>query len=98
MRLKAGCEMTLEATEPCPTVGMLRPRSGLAQAVGFPRLEAGATVGMLRPRSGLAQWLTSESYRFDPHVHTTEYVDAYGNLCQRFVTQPTWPSSRASAR
>lgn len=61
MRLKAGCEMTLEATEPCPT------------------------VGMLRPRSGLAQWLTSESYRFDPHVHTTEYVDAYGNLCQRFI-------------
>ncbi|CAN5497714.1 transglutaminase family protein [soil metagenome] len=53
--------MTLEASEPCPT------------------------VGMLRPRSGLAQWLAAESYHFDPHVHTTEYVDPYGNLCQRFV-------------
>lgn len=61
MRLKAGCDMTLEASEHCPT------------------------VGMLRPRSGVAQWLASESYRFEPHVHTTEYVDAYGNLCQRFV-------------
>jgi transglutaminase-like putative cysteine protease len=61
MRLTATCDMTLEATEPCPT------------------------VGMLRPRSGLAQWLASESYRFDPPVHTTEYVDPYGNLCQRFV-------------
>jgi transglutaminase-like putative cysteine protease len=63
MRLKAGCDMTLEATEACPA------------------------VGMLRPRSGSAQWLCSEAYRFDPHphVHPTEYVDAYGNLCQRFV-------------
>ncbi|CAN5315108.1 transglutaminase family protein [soil metagenome] len=61
MRLKAGCDMTLEATEPCPI------------------------VAMLRPASGLAQWLSSESYRFEPHVHPTEYVDAYGNLCQRFV-------------
>lgn len=31
MRLFAGCDMTLEATEPCPTVAMLRPRSGQAQ-------------------------------------------------------------------
>jgi len=61
MRLKARCDMTLEASENCPT------------------------VGMLRPRSGLAQWLGSESYHFEPRVHTTEYVDAYGNLCQRFT-------------
>ena len=61
MRLKAGCEITLDTPEPCPI------------------------VGMLRPRSGVAQWLCSESYRFEPHVHTTEYVDSYGNLCQRFV-------------
>jgi len=31
MRLKAGCEMTLEASDPCPVVGMLCPRSGVAQ-------------------------------------------------------------------
>ena len=42
-------------------------------------------VAMLRPRSGLAQWLSSETYVFDPWVPTTEYVDGYGNLCQRLV-------------
>ena len=42
-------------------------------------------VAMLRPRSGLAQWLSSETYVFDPWVPTTEYVDSYGNLCQRMV-------------
>mgnify|MGYP000848130280 CR=1 FL=1 len=31
MRLFAGCDMSLEASELCPTVAMLRPRSGLAQ-------------------------------------------------------------------
>jgi transglutaminase-like putative cysteine protease len=61
MRLKATCDMVLQATEACPT------------------------VGMLRPSSGMAQWLASESYYFEPHVHSTEYVDAFGNLCQRFV-------------
>lgn len=42
-------------------------------------------VAMLRPASGLAQWLSSETYAFDPWVPTVEYVDAYGNLCQRLV-------------
>ena len=42
-------------------------------------------VAMLRPRSGLAQWLSSETYIFDPWMPTTEYVDGYGNLCQRMV-------------
>jgi transglutaminase-like putative cysteine protease len=42
-------------------------------------------VAMLRPASGLAQWLSSETYAFDPWVPTTEYVDSYGNLCQRLV-------------
>ena len=45
-------------------------------------------VAMLRPRSGLAQWLSSETYIFDPWVPTTEYVDVYGNLCQRMVVPP----------
>lgn len=64
MRLFAGCDMSLQAEETCPT------------------------VAMLRPRSGLAQWLASESYQFDPPVRPTEYVDSYGNLCQRFEIQP----------
>ena len=42
-------------------------------------------VAMLRPVSGLAQWLSSETYVFAPWVPTTEYVDAYGNLCQRLT-------------
>ncbi len=42
-------------------------------------------VAMLRPASGLAQWLSSETYAFDPWVPTVEYVDGYGNLCQRLV-------------
>lgn len=42
-------------------------------------------VGMLRPSSGLAQWLARESYYLEPHVRVTEYVDGFGNLCQRFV-------------
>ncbi|WP_101927299.1 MULTISPECIES: transglutaminase family protein [Luteimonas] len=44
-----------------------------------------AVVAMLRPRSGDAQWLVSESYAFDPDVQPTEFVDSFGNLCQRFV-------------
>ena len=36
-------------------------------------------VAMLRPASGLAQWLSSETYTFDPWVPSTEYVDGFGN-------------------
>lgn len=43
------------------------------------------TVAMLRPRSGDAQWMVSERYELTPWVRTTEYVDSYGNLCQRLV-------------
>jgi Bacterial transglutaminase-like N-terminal region len=42
-------------------------------------------VAMLRPASGLAQWLSSETYAFEPWAPTTEYVDSFGNLCQRMV-------------
>ncbi len=42
-------------------------------------------VAMLRPRSGHAQWMVRESYDIHPPVPITEYVDSYGNLCQRFV-------------
>lgn len=40
-------------------------------------------IAMLRPRSGDAQWMVSERYELTPWVPTTEYVDSYGNLCQR---------------
>jgi len=42
-------------------------------------------VVMLRPRSGDAQWLISERYDFQPFVKATEYVDSFGNLCQRLT-------------
>jgi transglutaminase-like putative cysteine protease len=45
-------------------------------------------VAMLRPRSGQAQWIVSDRYELTPWVPTTEYVDSYGNLCQRLVLQP----------
>ncbi len=64
MRLFVGCDLSLEAPEPCPT------------------------VAMLRPRSGAAQWLASESYQFDPPLRPIEYMDVYGNLCQRFEIPP----------
>lgn len=31
MKLRAGCDITVEAPAPCPSIGMLRPRSGDAQ-------------------------------------------------------------------
>jgi len=42
-------------------------------------------VAMLRPRSGQAQWIVDEKYEFEPFVKATEYVDCFGNLCQRLV-------------
>ena len=42
-------------------------------------------VAMLRPSSGQAQWIASGSYFLEPHVPSTEYVDAFGNLCQRLL-------------
>lgn len=40
---------------------------------------------MLRPRSGHAQWVVGERYEVAPWVPAREYVDAFGNLCQRFT-------------
>jgi transglutaminase-like putative cysteine protease len=42
-------------------------------------------VAMLRPRSGTAQWVISERYELTPWVPATEYVDSFGNLCQRYT-------------
>jgi len=42
-------------------------------------------VAMLRPRSGDSQWVLAQRYDLSPRVPAREYVDHYGNLCQRFV-------------
>lgn len=57
----------------------------IACTMGLQASEDCPTVAMLRPCSGDAQWLVSERYDFEPRIRITEYVDAYGNLCQRFV-------------
>ncbi|HEY6080537.1 MAG TPA: transglutaminase family protein [Polyangiaceae bacterium] len=44
-----------------------------------------ALVAMLRPRSGADQWVASEKYELEPFVEATDYVDGFGNLCQRMV-------------
>ena len=61
IKLNVGCEVTVAADRDCPT------------------------LAILRPRSGYAQWLASESYSFNPQVRSSEYVDPFGNLCQRLV-------------
>lgn len=42
-------------------------------------------VAMLRPRSGPAQQVIHERYDLQPWVSNADYVDTYGNLCQRLV-------------
>lgn len=42
-------------------------------------------VLMLRPRTGPRQWIAREEYRLTPHVAACEFVDSYGNFCQRLT-------------
>lgn len=42
-------------------------------------------AAVLRPRSGPDQWVVAERYEIAPWVPATEYVDAFGNLCQRYT-------------
>lgn len=51
----------------------------------FEAIEPSPLILMLRPRSGLGQWIAREDYRFEPNVSVVEYVDSYGNLCQRLI-------------
>ncbi|MDR7378936.1 transglutaminase-like putative cysteine protease [Rhodoferax ferrireducens] len=45
-------------------------------------------VAMLRPRNGQAQQVLQESYGLQPWVASADYIDSYGNLCQRLVLPP----------
>ena len=42
-------------------------------------------ITMLRPRSGKSQWIISDRYDLQPWVPSTEFIDSYGNLCQRLT-------------
>ncbi len=45
--------------------------------------ESSLLVLMLRPRSGSAQWVAEERYTLSQTAPVVEYVDSFGNLCQR---------------
>ncbi len=45
-------------------------------------------IFMLRPRSGAQQWVELEEYRIVPTVPVFEYIDNYGNFCQRLIAPP----------
>ena len=53
--------------------------------VAFDVHEPTTFVLMLRPRSGAGQWVREEAYDLAPTVPVLEYVDGYGNLCQRLL-------------
>lgn len=54
--------------------------------LSFEAIAPSPLILMLRPRSGLGQWVVREEYQFEPTVSVVEYVDSYGNLCQRLIT------------
>lgn len=53
--------------------------------LSFEAIAPSPLILMLRPRSGLGQWVIREDYQFEPAVPVVEYVDHYGNLCQRLL-------------
>jgi transglutaminase-like putative cysteine protease len=42
-------------------------------------------VFMLRPQSGLDQWITTQAFDLTPSIPAHEYLDDFGNRCQRLV-------------
>ena len=54
-------------------------------------------IAMLRPRSGDGQWIVSETYHREPGVPVVEYLDGFGNLCQRMVAPEGTFHMRVSA-
>jgi len=66
--------------------------------LAFDVAEPTAFVLMLRPRSGAGQWVREEAYDLSPTVPVFEYVDGYGNLCQRLVAPAGEFVVSASAR
>ncbi len=54
--------------------------------LSFEAIAPSPLILMLRPRSGEGQWVVQEDYRFAPDVSMFEYIDSYGNLCQRLLT------------
>jgi transglutaminase-like putative cysteine protease len=55
-------------------------------------------IAMLRPRSGDGQWIAGEAYQLEPFTAVREYVDGFGNLCQRLVAPAGKFKIRVDAR
>ncbi|MGG6239430.1 transglutaminase family protein [Nodosilinea sp. AN01ver1] len=47
--------------------------------------EPAPLILMLQPRSGAAQQVVHANCQLEPPVPMTDYIDSYGNLCQRLV-------------
>ena len=43
------------------------------------------SILMLRPKSGTGQFIVKEEFYTTPYTGMVEYVDTYGNLCQRII-------------
>jgi transglutaminase-like putative cysteine protease len=54
----------------------------------FETAEPAPLILMLRPQDGDAQRILQTNLQVEPQVPVVDYVDGYGNLCQRLVTPP----------
>jgi len=52
----------------------------------FEAIAPSPLILMLQPRSGLGQSVLQENYQFAPTVPVIDYIDSYGNWCQRLIT------------
>lgn len=51
----------------------------------FETTEPSPLILMLRPRGGAAQQVMQDNLALEPTVPVVDYVDSYGNLCQRLL-------------
>jgi len=63
----------------------------------FEASEPSPLILMLRPRSGLGQQVIQSDCQFQPQVSAVEYIDSYGNLCQRLIVPEGQMQVRATA-
>ncbi len=53
--------------------------------INFEASESIPVILMLKPRSGFGQSILGGEYILEPNVPIKEYIDPYGNFCQRLV-------------
>jgi transglutaminase-like putative cysteine protease len=52
----------------------------------FEAIAPSPLILMLRPRSGAGQQVIQANYRLEPTVAVADYIDSYGNWCERLIT------------